>query len=70
MTREEQELSDAVTEVARCAQELIDGAELRPARRGAPYDDGVTVQAEDVLELRVALSRWKEATEAFLASVR
>lgn len=69
LKRLEDALNDAMMNVARCAQELSDGAEGIPAKRGAPYENGVTVQKEDMDELRDALKVWKEATNDYLTAV-
>lgn len=62
----QEDLNDAVMNVARCAQELSDGAEQRPANRGAPYENGIVCQKDDMDALREALKTWKEVTEKFM----
>jgi len=55
------ELGEAVTLVARCADELSDNAEQ--------VDDTYSVAPEDMVELRNALFNWKTKTQAYLLAV-
>ncbi len=59
MTKEEQELSDAVNAVAQWANEWEATAET-------DGESGYAVGDEDMTELRAALKRWREASQAFL----
>lgn len=55
------ELGDAVTLVARCAQDVSDNA--------VQVDDTYSVDPEDMVELRNALFAWRTKTEAFLLAL-
>lgn len=55
-------LNDAVTNVARCAQEMSDNASQHSRGDEVYYK----IPEEELSELRQALKEWKDATNNFL----